>query len=217
MTVDTILSETDVAADVLHLLRKAGAIAPAANRPEHLCTIVGVTPKDLALAAHRAERHGLDSLKARDVVTIRDPRIEDEHGLEFVPPVNACPDPSAHDDPPPRAPREASAHPGERQCPRCREWWPVEEFVERNPDDPRPLDGVRRTMCRSCFGEYERGHFIAVRRADPIEELRVFFTSTAGDGCVGMTCAACGDGLELGQSVTVRGFPVHTVCPKGES
>lgn len=192
-------SEVELVADVLHLLQAAGAIERK-WKPEALCREVGCSLKDLALARHRAERHGLDALRARPDEVAADPIVIPGEGAE------PCPDPAAHE-PKPRAAREG--HSGERRCVRCDEWLPVEQFDRRDPGDPRPAK-----MCRICAGEFERDHFVAVKKAKPLHQVIAFFTATRGDAYVGRVCGKCGEPLVLGQCITLQSEPVHAKCPK---
>lgn len=188
--VDVVRTETEVAANVVHLLREAGIIGNV--RTERICAVLGISIPDLALARHRFERHGSGELRVRE-------RSETEG-----------PDPESGRRAFDRVKRSSgSAHPGERLCARCSEWIPLSEFDPRSPGDPRP-----RKMCRICAGEFERDHFVAVKKAKALHQVVAYLTATKGDAFAGRTCGNCHEPIRLGQTVTITAEPVHAKCPK---
>lgn len=189
-------SEREVAANTVVVLLVHGVIDRSRWRPAQIAASLEMPLSEIAAAHARKEADGIDALMPGADDTINESRNE-ERGTRNAKGVRPQPD-----------------HPGERQCVRCGEWWPVEEFVESS-NDARPLDGYRRKMCKPCFGQFERGHFIAIKNVPRVfGELRAYFTASAGDDCFDKMCERCGKPIEEGQNVNVRGLVEHTTCPK---
>lgn len=190
--IETRRSEVQVAADVVHLLLVHGIIDRKRWGAGQICEAVGITVNDLKVARFRCESRGADALQPD--------RANGEH-VEAAEPLAVTERRER------RRPR--LGHPGEKLCARCGEWVPTTEFDQRGPTDPRP-----KKMCRVCASEFDRDHFVAVRKAAALHQVVASVTAMRGDPFVGRTCPNCGEPFVLGQCVTITGEPVHADCPK---
>lgn len=194
-------SETQLAADVVIVLVVCAVIDRKRWTPMQLANAVGCSVEELEDARRRHQSDGLNALMP-------------DADTETAAPTHD----SRRQKREPRSPlRERRyEHPGERQCSRCGEWFPIEMYAGTREGDPRPLDGYRRKMCPVCFGEFERGHFIAVQKTVVFEELAAFFTTQLPDDSVGARCPVCEEPIVAGDDVQIRGIVEHTKCGKGK-
>lgn len=194
-------TERQLAADVVVILIVHGVIDRRRWNGHQLAVTVGVSIEELDDAVRRHQTEGLDALMPGDgtFAVGQQPTRNEEHETRNEE----------------RDTRKPSAHPGERRCARCGEWFPLEEFARATAGDPRPLDGYRRKMCPVCFGEFERGHFIAVKHADALNEVVAFLTTEPPDEIVGDVCPHCDLPIEAGDDVEIVGVSRHVKCSRG--
>lgn len=190
-------AETQLAADTVYLLLVSGVIDRRRWNAHQLAVTVGCSMEELEDSRSRCQTKGVDSLRA-------DPdAVCGQTDIANVDTGNTNRESRR---------RAAPSHPGERQCSRCGDWWPTEEFDRATSGDPRPLDGYRRKMCPACFGEFERGHFIAVRDADALHQVVAFLTTAPPDASVGQKCPNCERSIEDGDPIKIQGVAMHVKC-----
>lgn len=87
----------------------------------------------------------------------------------------------------------------ERECRRCGEVKPIEEFQKRTDADSR------RTWCDDCRKTYQRERYVKIGYRAVLAEVM------EDDPCVGHACPECGKPFEVGQ-VVVGERVVHLAC-----
>lgn len=221
-------TEAEVAADAVWALIEAGILSRRVPDVARILDTVGISRDDLRLASIRWERRYRPAPTTAPTRTDREltrherrsPEIVKDARRSGLPPIAGppalalLPDPTDDelDDLPepevePAAP-EPDPEPAWRQCRKCRELLPIDDFPTRGTQ-AAPRIGH---WCRTC-SEIKSVRVVQQRRVE--HEAYVTLVLAHGDECVGMACAGCGHALAVGDSMVVAARPRHEHCAGG--
>lgn len=96
----------------------------------------------------------------------------------------------------------------ERRCIRCKKWLPATpEFWSLRDAKTKRL----RSDCRECYNANQRATYLTNAQREMIEGV-VRFVTDENDKIVGITCAKCGDPIEVGDEIETSTDVRHTSC-----
>lgn len=96
---------------------------------------------------------------------------------------------------------------GELRCSRCKEWKAPSEFSRR----PRST-WQYKSWCKPCMASRQRQRYLTVEKEAALNMVGLTFTVGDNDDVVGLSCAGCGEVIEIGDSVHADARLVHERC-----
>jgi hypothetical protein len=101
---------------------------------------------------------------------------------------------------------------GQLRCSVCGKWKDPEDFKLRSD---RIGSGTRRSACDPCHNAANRARYLNVEAKASLNAVGLSFTIQDGDEAASLSCASCGQRLEVGQDVrTVHDSAIrHITCP----
>lgn len=177
-------TERQIAAATTWLLLVNGCIDRRRYNAHQLSVVVGVSIEELEEARQICETQGFEALQPREDSTALTGRTESRAGG-----------------------RGSARNTDERECAACGEVMPIDKFPPRSETDKRP-----GKLCELCTEFRARDHWVRLQKGHEMKTLLAYFTTVAGDPCIGVLCPNCEKPIEEGQWVSVESAVRHVDC-----
>lgn len=96
---------------------------------------------------------------------------------------------------------------GELRCTRCKEWKAPDQF-SRRPGSTWQY----KSWCKPCMATRQRQRYLTVEKEAALNMVGLTFLVSDQDDVVGLSCAGCGEVIEIGDSVHADARLVHERC-----